>query len=435
MRRFLSNVVLFCSGVNTKFLNENCPEERHKFYPIGLGVIVTTTLAFISMMFAGNSIFGTDSTLSWIYIFLFSIFWAFAIFMIDWGLVKTMSKPDFSTFSLWDRIKYVFPVLFRVLVALIISFSVSRPLEVKIYEKRLRGQIEKDRLEYISREQKIKKDENEKTYGSSLNKANKTLLEVNDKISKGPENEGYKINLEEFKKCKSEYESLKATNERKISQLPTYIDKRIKDRNGDYRTIKVYNQQITRLRAEINSKSNQCSQIGEKVSDAETQFRDGFKTVQENVATEQQSLASLLAQQRNRDSLDLITITKASYVSFDTIQPGLITQLESMSNYEKTPEGQSAGWVRIILLLVIICIDTAPIVIKLLTKRGNYEIMSENETNKLNFLSTQENISNKHLIKELSIAQREVLNKAIEEWKNQELSDNNISNNYINRRT
>lgn len=435
MKQLLSNFVLFCSGVNTKFLKENCPEERHKFYPIGLGVIVTTTLAFISMMFAGDSIFGTNSTASWIYIFLFSIFWAFAIFMIDWGLVKTMSKPDFSTFSLWGRIKYAFPVLFRVLVALIISFSVSRPLEVKIYEKRLRAQIEKDRLDYISREQKIKKDENEKTYGSSLNKANKTLLDVNDKISKGPKSEGYKINLDEFRKCKSEYESLKASNERKISQLPTYIDKRIKDRNGDYRTIKVYNQQISRLIAEIKSKSDQCSQIGEQVSDAETQFRDGFKTVQSNIATEQQNLATLLNQQRNRDSLDLITITKASYVSFDTIQPGLITQLESMSNYEKTPEGQSAGWVRIILLLVIICIDTAPIVIKLLTKRGNYEIMTENETNKLNFLSTQENISNKHLIKELSIAQREVLNKAIEEWKNQEMNDDNISNNYINRRT
>jgi len=159
MKRILSNIVLFCSGVNTKFLNENCPEERHKFYPIGLGVIVTTTLAFISMMFAGDSIFGTNTTASWVYIFLFSIFWGFAIFMIDWGLVKTMSKPDFSTFSLWDRIKYAFPVLFRVLVALIISFSVSRPLEVKIYEKRLRGQIEKDRLEYIKREQAIKRNE------------------------------------------------------------------------------------------------------------------------------------------------------------------------------------------------------------------------------------------------------------------------------------
>ena len=197
--------------------------------------------------------------------------------------------------------------------ALIISFSVSRPLEVKIYEKRLRAQIEKDRLDYISREQKIKKDENEKTYGSSLNKANKTLLDVNDKISKGPKSEGYKINLDEFRKCKSEYESLKASNERKISQLPTYIDKRIKDRNGDYRTIKVYNQQISRLIAEIKSKSDQCSQIGEQVSDAETQFRDGFKTVQSNIATEQQNLATLLNQQRNRDSLDLITITKASY--------------------------------------------------------------------------------------------------------------------------
>jgi hypothetical protein len=434
MRRFLSNMVLFCSGVNIKFLNENCPNERHKFYPIGIGVIVTTTLAFISMMFAGDSIFGTNSTLSWIYVFLFSVFWAFAIFMIDWGLVKTMSKPDFSTFSLWDRIKYSFPVLFRVLVAMIISFSVSRPLEVKIYEKRLRAQIEKDRLDYISKEQEKQKKENEKKYGSALKNANDKLLGLNDKISKGPENEGYKINLEEYKKCQSEFESLKVTNERLINQLPQYIESRIRDRNGDFKTIRKLNPRIKQLRAEIELKGNQCSQIGQKVSDAETKYRDDYKPVQDNIASQQQIYATYLEEQRKRDSSDLIRITKASYVSFDTIQPGLITQLESMSNYEKK-DGKSVYLVRLILLLIIICIDTAPIVIKLLTKRGNYEIMTENETNMLNFLSTQENISNKHLIKELSMAQREVLNKAIEEWKIQELNDNNISNNYINRRT
>jgi hypothetical protein len=227
---------------------------------------------------------------------------------------------------------------------------------------------------------------------------------------------------------------LKVTNERLINQLPQYIESRIRDRNGDFKTIRKLNPRIKQLRAEIELKGNQCSQIGQKVSDAETKYRDDYKPVQDNIASQQQIYATYLEEQRKRDSSDLIRITKASYVSFDTIQPGLITQLESMSNYEKK-DGKSVYLVRLILLLIIICIDTAPIVIKLLTKRGNYEIMTENETNMLNFLSTQENISNKHLIKELSMAQREVLNKAIEEWKIQELNDNNISNNYINRRT
>ncbi|MEI2757340.1 MAG: DUF4407 domain-containing protein [Chitinophagaceae bacterium] len=120
------------------------------------------------------------------------------------------------------------------------------------------------------------------------------------------------------------------------------------------------------------------------------------------------------------DSLALQDIIKASYVSFDTIHPGLITQLESMSNFEKTPEGKSAGWVRLILLLVIICIDTAPIVIKLLTKRGVYESMQDADEERMQFLTKQEGYSNNHLITQHSLAQKEILTEAVKRWRNKE---------------
>ncbi|MEI2757339.1 MAG: hypothetical protein V9F46_12900 [Chitinophagaceae bacterium] len=63
MKEILSNIVLFCGGANIRFLrtDNNGPNERHKFYPIGLGVIITALLGFISMMFATHSIFGANS--------------------------------------------------------------------------------------------------------------------------------------------------------------------------------------------------------------------------------------------------------------------------------------------------------------------------------------------------------------------------------------
>jgi predicted permease len=151
MKETLSNIVLFCGGANVKFLRENCPNERHKFYPIGLGVIITAFLGFISMMFATHSIFGANSFGEEIVLILFSFFWAFAIFTIDWGLVKTMRKSKNEDPTIGERIRLALPIIFRLLVALILSFSISRPMEVKIYEKRLKAQIETDRQIYVER--------------------------------------------------------------------------------------------------------------------------------------------------------------------------------------------------------------------------------------------------------------------------------------------
>ena len=135
---------------------------------------------------------------------------------------------------------------------------------------------------------------------------------------------------------------------------------------------------------------------------------------------------------QKEDSLALADIVKASYVSFDTVHPGLITQLESMSNFEKTPEGKSAGWVRLILLLVIICIDTAPIVIKLLTRRGVYEDMQDADDERMKFLTKQEGYSNNHLIQQLALAQKEILSEAVKKWKDKERNREGMEDDYVN---
>lgn len=447
MKEILSNIVLFCGGVNVNFLRENCPNERHKFYPIGLGVIITSLLGFISMMFATHSIFGANSIGEEMVLILFSLFWAFAIFTIDWGLIKTMKKQKNEEPTLWNRIKFIFPVLFRFAVAIILSYSISRPMEVKVYEQRLKAQIEKDRQGFITREwdarnKKVLAMENQiAQIGAS---DNLLLKQKND----GPKSESFKTNVANKNLCEAEFKLLFATNSRKIAEKDqekrstynssaSYFYEESTNQKKMYQWAKnkiysINNVEIPALQREIAQKKKECETLGVKIVDEEKAYKADFDPLLKANNESRQDKIFERDKKQKEDSLALAEIVKASYVSFDTIHPGLITQLESMSNFEKTPEGKSAGWVRLILLLVIICIDTAPIVIKLLTRRGVYEDMQDADEDRMKFLTKQEGYSNNHLITQLSLAQKEILTEAVKRWRNKEKNREGMEDDYVN---
>jgi hypothetical protein len=441
MKQTLSNIVLFCGGANVKFLRDNCPNERHKFYPIGLGVLITTFLGFISMMFATHSIFNPQTFFQYFYLILFSMFWGFAIFSIDWGLVKTMRKKDDSSLSLFQKIGSAFPVLFRLAVAIIISFSVSRPIEAVIYSQRIKGQIEQDRQDFVRNEWEKKQKENAEKYNNRIDVLTSSIDGINSALSKGPQAESYKIALDDRKKCMLEYENLKRINESKINALNAQIGGIRKSSssftNGKMEKwakskINALNAQIGELKSAITIKYTQCSSKDAEISAADSIHSSNYASQRDLLLTEQNNLVLLLNIKRIEDSLALKKIQDVSYIAFNHINPGLITQLESMSNLEKTPQGKSVGWVRIILLLLIICIDTAPIVIKLLTKRGVYEVMLDADEERMRFLTKQEGYSNNYLITQLSLAQKEILTEAVKRWKTKEKDREGMEDDYVN---
>ena len=234
MKTFLSKIVLFCGGANVEFLYANCPNERHKFYPIGLGVIITTLLGFISMMFATHSIFGANTTQDEVYLVFFSLFWGFAIFTIDWGLVKTMKKPKIQD-ATWEQwFSLVLTLIFRLIVAIILSFSISRPLEVKIYEQRLTGQIAIDKKAYIDREDAINAAINEKRFGDKIKGVNNAITGLNNIKLKGPQKVSYKANVAKSSACSVDLNKLKVKNEG-LTQGHYQSLKLIKSQNSSYR--------------------------------------------------------------------------------------------------------------------------------------------------------------------------------------------------------
>ena len=163
----------------------------------------------------------------------------------------------------------------------------------------------------------------------------------------------------------------------------------------------------------------------------ENDFANTFTVPVANLASQQALQEAALKEKLGQDKKDHDAVAKAADVSFNVKHPGLITQLESLSNFEKSPDGKSAGIIRFILLLVIICIDTSPIVIKLLTKRGVYEEMMEADEDRMKFLSKEETVSNKFLVRELALAQKEVLGEAVRQWREKEKTDPNLGGKYI----
>lgn len=444
MKQILSKIVLFCGGANVRFLHEHCPNERHKFYPIGLGVIITASLGFISMMFATHSIFGADNFGTEIVLILFSLFWGFAIFTIDWGLIKTMRKrKGGEELSAWEKIKSAIPVIFRLAVAIIISYSISRPLEVKIYEKRLKAQIEKDRQAFVTRENEKKKAEieeyNQRLYGAQ-SRDSSLVIQKNS----GNQSAYYKTLITEQKSKYTEIQDKKKVISARSADAAAIknsgnsyyrdpITDELKWRSGPrQRYTNLVNTIIPQLRNDQIVLQRSFDSLSTKIKYEDSVYFADLKT---RVDQAQDEVTNIISE---RDSIDIKNqesqeeIIRRSYISFDSTHPGLITQLESLHNFEQTPEGKSASGVRIILLLLIICIDTAPIVIKLLTKRGVYEDMQEADDERMKFLTKQEGYSNNHLIQQLALAQKEILSEAVKKWKDKERNREGMEDDYVN---
>lgn len=426
-----SDFLIFCSGANRHYLDQ-CPNERHKFYPIGLSILVTTSLAMISMYYAANMIFGKSEqgNINQGFIILFSIFWGVAIFSIDWGLVKTMRKPREERSFLRELVTP--PVLFRIAVAIIISFSISRPIEVAIYEKRLKAQVGMDQLAFIQQEIDRRAQENKEQLFSPLD----SLKNDNEKITKiiadGPQSLTFKENSEALKICRDEYTSLKANNNNKINNLRG-SNRRIRNDPSSYdtiyqkltkdalRQIRKNDNEIESLKKMIDSKDDSCQVILNKMNKESDAHSEKFGKLIDSNAQMDTLLRGKLASKLNKDSLVVKEIEDKAKISFDPQNPGLITSLESLANFEKTPEGKKVWIVRLILLLIFICIDTAPIVVKVLTKRGPYEEILEAEEEKMRYLATAEKNANMLLISNIAAAQNRILRHAVNRYENEEL--------------
>jgi len=121
----LKQFFIICSGSDTDILEQCSKGEQNKYAGIGATVFFTAVMAFIAASFALYTVF--DNIYTSVF---FGLIWGLLIFNLDRYIVSTIKK----TGNAIDELIQASP---RILLAVIIAVVISKPLELKIFEKEI----------------------------------------------------------------------------------------------------------------------------------------------------------------------------------------------------------------------------------------------------------------------------------------------------------
>ena len=129
----LKQFFILCSGADKNLL-EGCSEgEQTKYVGIGATVFFTAVMAFIASAYALYTVF--DSVYPAL---LFGLVWSLLIFNLDRFIVSTIRKRD----KFGSEFLQATP---RIILAVIIAIVISKPLEIKIFEKEINTVLLKEK--------------------------------------------------------------------------------------------------------------------------------------------------------------------------------------------------------------------------------------------------------------------------------------------------
>jgi hypothetical protein len=173
----------FCSGAHIDTLKKY-PLEHNKYVGIGATIFFTALFASLSGGYAMYFVF-SGNPFAVGFAILFGLLWGTAIFNMDRYIVSSINKEGSTN----QQILQASP---RILLAIMIGVVISRPLELKIFDKEIRNKLKTA----YTKGQHSKIDTLQKTYGQK-----------------------YAMELNQFKDMKKERDSLTTDINRSRAQL------------------------------------------------------------------------------------------------------------------------------------------------------------------------------------------------------------------------
>lgn len=222
----LKRFFILCSGVDSDIINSCSNGEQNKYAGIGATVFFTAIMAFIASSYALFTVF--DSVYTAVF---FGLVWGFLIFNLDRFIVSTIKKRD----NFLDEFIQATP---RIALAIIIAIVISKPLEIKIFQKEIETVLLKEKNAMaLSNKKEVANyfqsdvDKNKAEIDSLKSDILKKEKEVNDlyavyiteaegtagtkKLGKGPV---YKEKREKHDAALKQLDSIKKANAVKISE-------------------------------------------------------------------------------------------------------------------------------------------------------------------------------------------------------------------------
>jgi hypothetical protein len=318
MGDYVKNFLLFCSGAEISILDRSeCVTERNKYAAIGATILSTAALASLSGGYAIYTVFESIGVA-----LLLGLLWGLIIFNLDRYIVSTLRKKAINP-SMTQRerrkarAQELAHALPRLLLACFISIIITRPLELKLFEREIETRVD--------------------DYNSQL-----LANMVRQKDSEFPQ-------LDQLGEGNRRLQDEVANKERETERLHELAMDEALGKEGSRTSGKfgkgiIYEQRWAAFEKAEAALNNLRRENGEKI------------------AANDQRMAELRAE-RDR------AVEGGRRQIAD--RRGLLARLEAHSYLaEHNPAIAWASWILIILFILL---ETAPIIAKLLSRRGPYD--------------------------------------------------------------
>lgn len=319
----LKQFFILCSGADKKLL-EGCSDgEQTKFVGIGATVFFTAVMAFIASAYALFTVF--DNIIPAL---LFGFVWSLLIFNLDRFIVSTIRKRD----SFANEFLQATP---RIILAFIIAIVISKPLEIKIFEKEI----------------------------------NTVLLKEKNAMALNNKKEVANYFKSDLDKNKNEIKNLKAEIANKEKEVNTLYQTYIQEAEGTAGTKLLGKGPVFK----------------EKIAKHDLSKKE-LDTIQKN------NLAKIAVLEKGTKTLqtDLdkkVTETQPIIDGFD----GLMARINALNKLPWIPS--------FFIMLLFLAIETSPIIAKLLSPRGEYDYKLEDLETALKATIEQDKYQRELLIK------------------------------------
>jgi hypothetical protein len=297
----LKRFFLLCSGVDNDIVNSCSNGEQNKYAGIGATVFFTAVMAFIAGSYALYTVFDNP------YLAVgFGMVWGLLIFNLDRFIVSTIKKKD----SFLDEFIQASP---RIVLAVIIAIVISKPLEIKIFEKEINAVILKEKNEMAI-------------------------------VNKNQVSNYFKNDVD---KNKAEMDSLKSGVAKKEKEVAGLYQSYITEAEGSAGTKKMGKGPIYKeKRAAYDLAAKQL---------------DSLKINNAKIIADKETRAKALQTDLDKK----VTQTQPIIDGFD----GLMARINALGKLPSIPS--------LFIMLLFFAIETSPIIAKLLSPKGEYDFKQE----------------------------------------------------------
>jgi hypothetical protein len=289
-----------CSGADLSLL-EKCPSESSKYAGIGATIFFTGVFAALSGAYAIQTVF--DNILVAI---TFGVIWGLMIFNLDRYIVSSMRKEG-------KFLREMLTAMPRVILAVLISIVIAKPLELKIFEKEIQPEL------IVMKQQALARQE----------------LELKGRFTQDQQQTREEISL------------LKKELEAKAAKRDELVRAAQEEADGTGGSMKKNLGPIYMI------KKADADQAEKELYELEIRNRLQIKTLESSLRATDSAMNTQLAGMEQ----PLLT--------------GLAARLEAL--HRITQQSNAIWWANLFIMLLFVVVETAPVIVKLISAKGPYD--------------------------------------------------------------